>query len=793
MKLTELLKNEIIITDGATGTLLHRKGLALGKRPERLSLTAPDVLQGIHKAYFDAGSNIVCANTFGANCLNYGEDELERLVAAAMENVLRARDESLSKKPKFVALDVGSLGRLLKPLGSLGFEEAVSVFSKTVKLGAKHGADLVFIETMNDGYETKAALLAAKENCGLPVFVSNAYGENGLLMTGGSPETVIPMLEGMGADAIGVNCSFGPENLRPVIEKYLKYASVPVIMKPNAGLPHEHDGATVFDVGKDEFVKSVVGCVKSGVRVAGGCCGTDPGFIAALSKALEGVLPVEITEKRRAAVSSYCKAVDFSDLPVLIGERINPTGKKRLKQALLDGDVDYIVDEGIAEEKRGAHVLDVNVGIPEIDEKKTLPEIVSELQTAVKTPLQIDTASFTAMEAAARIYNGAPLLNSVNGKKESMDAVFTIMKKYGGCAVALTMDENGIPDTAEKRLAVAKKIAAEAERRGIAKERLIFDALTLAVSTDKNAAKTTVEAVSLIKKELGCHTVLGVSNVSFGLPKRETVNAAFFVAAAEKGLSAAIINPLSDEMMKSYRALKVLSGDDEGAASYIAFASETDGETKKESPPGEAVDLRFAVIKGLKEKAAAAARERLAVTAPMELIENELIPALDEVGRQYEDGRVFLPELLMAAEASKAAFEEVKLKMKADGVAADKGKFVIATVEGDIHDIGKNIVKLILQNYGFDVYDLGKDVPAKRIVDEVKRLHAPFAGLSALMTTTLPAMAKTVALLRKETPWCRVIVGGAVLTEEYAASIGADKYGRDAMDTVRYALAELEN
>ena len=501
MKLTELLKNEIIITDGATGTLLHRKGLALGERPERLSLTAPDVLQGIHKAYFDAGSNIVCANTFGANCLNYGEDELERLVAAAMENVLRARDESLSKKPKFVALDVGSLGRLLKPLGNLGFEEAVSVFSKTVKLGAKHGADLVFIETMNDGYETKAALLAAKESCGLPVFVSNAYGENGLLMTGGSPETVIPMLEGMGAD----------------------------------------------DVGKDEFVKSVVECVKSGVRVAGGCCGTDPGFIAALSEALEGVSPVEITEKRRAAVSSYCKAVDFSDLPVLIGERINPTGKKRLKQALLDGDVDYIVDEGIAEEKRGAHVLDVNVGIPEIDEKKTLPEIVSELQTAVKTPLQIDTASFTAMEAAARIYNGAPLLNSVNGKKESMDAVFTIMKKYGGCAVALTMDENGIPDTAEKRLAVAKKIAAEAERRGIAKERLVFDALTLAVSTDKNAAKTTVEAVSLIKKELGCHTVLGVSNVSFGLPKRETVNAAFFVAAAEKGLSAAIMNPRTEK------------------------------------------------------------------------------------------------------------------------------------------------------------------------------------------------------------------------------------------------------
>ena len=795
MKLLEFLKNKTLYLDGGMGTLLQKRGLSAGELPERWNITHPDVIVDIHKSYLDAGSNVISTNTFGANLLKFSETELEEIIKAAIDNARRAIELS-TQNDAFIALDIGPSGKMLRPYGDLDFEEAVSLFSRTVELGVKYGVDLIFIETMNDSYETKAALLAAKESSELPVFVSNAYGEDGKLMTGADPLSMVALLEGMGADAIGVNCSQGPRVLAPIVREYLKYSSLPIIMKANAGLPTVLNGVTVFDINEKEFAKEVSILVGEGVRAVGGCCGTTPEHISALVSATKDIDVIEIKEKNISVVSSYCRAVLFGECPVLIGERINPTGKKRFKEALRAGDIDYILKEGIAQEEKGAHILDVNVGLPEIDEVQMLRRVVCELQAISPLPLQIDTSDALAMEAALRRYNGKAMINSVNGKTESMEAVFPLVKKYGGLVVALTLDENGIPETAEGRVDIARRILCEAEKYGISKKDIIFDPLALTVSADDNAAVETLKAVEMISRELGCLTSLGVSNVSFGLPSRETVTSVFFTMALSKGLSAAIMNPYSVDMLKAYYSYLALSGLDASCAKYIEFASALPmqqsttqaAQTVATVNSGEEFksELQRAIIKGLCSDAARACRELIASgVSPLDVVQNEVIPALDTVGVGFERKTVYLPSLLMSAEAAKAAFEIVKANMPAEEKSA-KATIVIATVKGDIHDIGKNIVKLLLENYGFNVVDLGRDVAPSIIVDKVVELGAPFVALSALMTTTVPAMEETIKLLRVSAPFARVVVGGAVLTQEYADMIGADAYAKDAMCAVRY-------
>ena len=793
MKISEYIKNNITFLDGGMGTMLQKALGGTAFLPERLNISHPELITDIHRAYFDAGSNIISTNTFGANPLKFKANELEEIISAAVENAKAAKKSTQNKGEKFIALDIGPLGKLLKPYGDLDFEDAVGAFSEVVRLGEKNGVDLIFIETMNDSYETKAALLAAKECSSLPVFVSNAYGEDGKLMTGASPEAMIAMLEGMDADAIGVNCSLGPDKLAPIVEKYLERASVPVLMKPNVGLPLIKDGKTVYDITPDEFAETVASLVKKGVRLAGGCCGTTPEHISSLTAKCGGIIPKEIPKKDICCVSSYTHAVDIGKEPILIGERINPTGKKRFKQALVENDINYILEEGIKQKELGVHILDVNVGLPEIDECEMLINAVKELQAIIELPLQIDTANADAMEKALRLYNGKAMINSVNGKKESMDAIFPLAKKYGGAIICLTLDENGIPSTAEGRYAIAEKIYNEAKKYGIGKKDLIFDTLAMAISADPMAAEATLGALKLLHKN-GFRTSLGVSNISFGLPARDAVNSVFFSEALFSGLSAAIMNPYSAEMMRTYYAHKALHGMDENFADYISFSEKyitttATAEAKKESE-ASSDPLKDAIIKGLSEKASELTRAMLEDDGrdPLDIVSEEIIPALDAVGKGFEEKKVYLPQLLMSAEAAKVAFEQIDKKLTSGGEKKKwRSPFIIATVHGDIHDIGKNIVKLLLENYGFDVTDMGKDVPAEYIAKKVKELGAPMVGLSALMTTTVPAMEETIRLIRKNSPETKIIVGGAVLTEEYAKTIGADYYAKDAMATVRFA------
>ena len=791
MDIIRYLKDNLIYLDGGMGTLLQKSGLEVGELPETWNVTHPDVIEKIHLDYYNAGSNIVNTNTFGANSLKFSEEELEEVIRGAVECAKRARAKAEGQKERWIALDIGPTGRMLAPYGDLRFEDAVEIFKKTVMIGVKYGVDLVVVETMNDSYETKAAVLAVKENCNLPVFVSNAYSEDGKLMTGATPEAMVALLEGLGVDAIGVNCSFGPKKLAPIVEEYLKYSSTPILLKPNAGLPNVVDGETSYDVTADEFGEEVKKLVEKGVRVIGGCCGTTPKYIETLVEKTRGIVPLEILEKNFTTVSSYSHAVRFGEIPVIIGERINPTGKKRFKEALKAEDVDYILREGIAQQERGAMVLDVNVGLPEIDEVKLLPKVVRELQAVVNLPLQIDSSDYFAMESALRYYNGKAMINSVNGKQESMDKIFPLVKKYGGVVVCLTLDENGIPRSAEGRVAIAKKILSCAESYGIRKKDLVFDTLALTISADNNAGVETLKALNMIRNQLGCHTSLGVSNVSFGLPDRETLNAIFFTMALSNGLSAGIINPLSDSMMKAYYAYLSLVGKDDNCSKFIDFIEDLPEQTvqirevKKVDTETFCSELQNAIKKGLKEQSSILARQLLETKQPLDLINEEIIPALDAVGVGFENKTVYLPQLLMSAECAKIAFDEVKSKMQ-DGTVARFG-VVLATVEGDIHDIGKNIVKLLLENYGFKVYDLGRDVTSEEIVQKVIQTKAPLVGLSALMTTTVPSMEKTIKHLREKAPWCKIVVGGAVLNEEYAKMIGADRYAKDALETVRYA------
>ncbi|MGN1103373.1 MAG: homocysteine S-methyltransferase family protein [Candidatus Coproplasma sp.] len=780
MNVREKLKNSILILDGGLGTQLQAAGLPLGTLPEEWNLTHPEEVKSIHTQYLQAGSNVICANTFGANCLKYG-DRTEEIIFAA---VRIAREAAKGFKDAFVALDVGPTGRLLKPLGDLEFESAVEIFKRTIRAGVEAGADIIFVETMNDLYELKAAVLAAKEVCDLPVFATAVFGRDCLTMSGGTPEATVALLEGLGVDALGTNCSLAPAQLTQVIERMLKVSSTPVILKPNAGLPEERDGKTYYSLSSQEFAADMRVLAEKGVTVLGGCCGTTPRYILELTQKLQGVEFKKITDKRLTVCSSYTHALYFGDTPVLIGERINPTGKKKLKQALRENDMAYILGEAVGQSENGAHALDVNVGLPEIDEEKVLKNCVEEIQAVTNLPLQIDTSSFKAMESAMRIYNGIAIINSVNGKEESMQAVFPLVKKYGGLVICLTLDESGIPSTAEGRIEIAKKIIATASEYGIAKERLIFDTLAMAVSADPTAGLVALNALKAIRYELGCHTSLGVSNVSFGLPQRDFINSTFFALALNNGLSAAIYNPYSQEMTKTYKTFLALTGKDKNFEGYIAFAN---GQAQAAPATNQTEkNLKYCIVKGLKDEAALSCEKLLATLPPMDVVNGEIIPALDEVGIGFENKTVFLPQLLMSAEAARAAFEKVKEHLSS-GENAKNTKIVLATVKGDIHDIGKNIVATLLSNYGFKVYDLGKDVPPERVVEEVKQTGAQVVGLSALMTTTVASMKETIDLLKVECPHVLTCVGGAVLNKEYAEQIGADRYCKDAMQTVRFA------
>ena len=792
MDIREELGRRIIFFDGGLGSLLQERGLKPGELPETWNLTRPEVLYDIHRAYLDAGADIILANTFGANGFKY--DNLEEIVTAAVVNAKKAVADSGRKA--YVALDMGPTGKLLKPMGTLDFEECVSIYADVVRYGAKAGADLILIETMSDTYELKAAVLAAKENSNLPVVATVVFDEHHKMLTGATPEVVVALLEGLRVDAIGMNCGLGPKQMKPIFETMARYASIPLVITPNAGLPRSENGKTVYDVGPEEFAEDMEEIINMGAWMAGGCCGTTPAHIKALTERCSGITPKPLTDKDYTIVTSYSTAVELGGRPVIIGERINPTGKSKFKQALRDNNMEYILEEGVKQADSGAHILDVNVGLPEIDEPAMMRRTVYELQSVLPLPLQIDTTDPVAMEQAMRIYNGKPMINSVNGKEEIMHQIFPLVQKYGGTVVGLALDEAGIPDTAEGRLAVAKKIYDTAAQYGIKPKDIVIDALTMTMSTDNNSANITLDTVREIKAH-GGRTVLGVSNISFGLPQREVINSGFFLMAMQAGLSAGIINPNARAMIQAYDTYCVLGGFDSQCMSYIekyAVAEPTPVAQTVTSvkQAGKAVtgnlSLTDCIVKGLKEQAYKATKEELGTKDTMEIINGELVPALDIVGKGFEKGTVFLPQFLMSAEAAKAGFEAIKEYVSSQGTNQEKkATIVIATVKGDIHDIGKNIVKVLLENYGYDVIDLGKDVPPETVVDKVIETHAPLVGLSALMTTTVVSMEETIKKLHESAPWCKIMVGGAVLTQEYADMIGADFYGKDAMQSVYYA------
>ena len=790
MDFREFLKKELVLLDGGMGTLLQERGLRAGELPEEWNIRCADEVRAIHLEYLLAGSNVILANTFGANSLKFSDAELEEIISAAVANARWACRKVGGDR--FVALDIGPTGKLLAPLGELDFEDAVSIFAKSARLGEKYGADLIVIETMSDSYETKAALLAVKESTDLPVIVMNAYGADGKLMTGASPAAMVALLEGMGADAIGANCSLGPGELLPVMRELLFYASVPVACKPNAGLPEMRDGESVYTTSPSEFALVMEEIFRLGARALGGCCGTTPEYIKAMHSALFGKEPVPVSKKTHTLVSSYTHAVSVGAHPTLIGERINPSGKRRVREALLSGDMGYILSEAVREGECGAHILDVNVGIPGVNEPELLLRAVSEIQAVSDLPLQIDTADPVAMERALRRYNGKAMINSVSGKAESLAAIFPLAKKYGGVIVALTLDDNGIPPDAEGRFRIAERIMREAKDYGIDKKDLVFDTLTMSVSADQNAAKITLDALSMIRERLGANTVLGISNVSFGLPCREAVNSAFFAMALERGLSAAIMNPTSEEMMRVYHSYKLLSGKDRDCLSYISAASgfSSFADSKKTEPVSQnseisldSLSLRDSIRRGFRDRAGSLAEDLVGRRDPLSVVRDEIIPALSDLGEDFSAHRIYLPQLLISAEAASLAFSAVRAALPSENLRS-KAKIVLATVKGDIHDIGKNIVALILENYGYEVIDLGKDVAPEDIVREAEACRADAVGLSALMTTTVPSMEKTLKLIRASLPEVRVIVGGAVLTREYAEKMGADAYAADAMEAV---------
>lgn len=794
--LLERLGKELLFFDGGMGTLLQAEGLQPGELPETWNIERKETIRKIHQSYFEAGSDIVLTNTFGANALKFHDENcsLKAIIDAAVENVrFGAKAGIRDGRDYYVALDIGPTGKLLKPLGDLSFEDAYEAFKEVVQYGEKAGADLIHIETMSDTYEVKAAVLAAKENTNLPVFATMIFDDKGKLLTGGDVPSVVALLEGLRVDALGINCGMGPKQMLPILQQIAQYTSLPIIVKPNAGLPKQRDGQTYYDVTPDVFAKQLQEIVKAGACVIGGCCGTTPKHIRAMISACKDLEMTKPTFKNHTIVSSYGKAVELGDMPVIIGERINPTGKSKFKQALKEHNLDYILKEGITQQDKGAHILDVNVGLPDVDEVVMMKEVVRELQSVTSLPLQIDTVDTEAMEQAMRIYNGKPMVNSVSGKQESMNAVFPLIQKYGGVVIGLTLDENGIPKTAKGRLEVAGKIIEEAKKYGIDKKDIVIDVLTMTISSEPNGAKTTLEALKMVRDTYGVRTALGVSNISFGLPSRPVINANFYTMAMQNGLTAGIINPSSEDMMRSYHSYCALMNYDTNCEKYIAHYGNQEP-AKTTVPAGQQIDLKTAIEKGLKEDAYQTTVALVKTKEPLEIINTYLIPALDTVGKGFEKGTVFLPQLLMSADAAKSSFAVLKEELeKNGGEEKEKEKVILATVKGDIHDIGKNIVKVLLENYSFEVIDLGKDVAPECIVETVLEKEVKLVGLSALMTTTVVSMEETIRQLREKAPDCKVMVGGAVLNQEYADMIGADFYGKDAMQSVYYAQKILTN
>ena len=796
------------ILDGGMGTLLQERGLKAGETPEDWNVERPDDIAAIHRAYVAAGSAVVYANTFGANPLKYhGRHDLAKVIRAGLQIARRATlDERRTTR---VALDLGPTGRLLKPAGDLDFDDAVAAFAETIRVATAQEKgealpDLIVIETMGDVRELKAAVIAAKENCDLPVYATVALGEDGKLLTGGSVESVAALLESLGVDAYGFNCGLGPDRMLPYVERLAKVSTKPIIVKPNAGIPKVEGGRTVFTVGPDEFAGHVAKLVQAGASIVGGCCGTTPAHISKINAGMSISRAAGASRNKNSVlISSGTSVVELKPgSGLIIGERINPTGKKLLKEAYARGDTAYVLREAVKQIDAGAEVLDVNCGVPGLDEAALLEATVEAVQGVATCPLQIDTADPAALERALRKVNGKPLVNSVNGKRESMDAVFPLVRRYGGAIVALCLDESGIPPTSEGRLAIARRILDEGAKYGFAKSDFVFDALTLAVSSDPNAAKVTLETVRRLTDELGVNTVLGVSNVSFGLPNRGALNNAMYALARRAGLSAAIANPSAVRDEIDPAAADVLMGRDPNCTRWIAAASGGSGRSGDSSAAGAssgASGLAAAIRRGLREDARAAAAALLAADeTPLAVIERGIVPALEEVGRGFEKGTVFLPQLLMAADAAGEAFAAVKAAMSSvpglKSFRASRRPVVLATVKGDIHDIGKNIVRALLENYGFDVIDLGRDVDPEKIVETAKRADAMLVGLSALMTTTVGAMAETVRRLKAAGLRAKTVVGGAVVTQEYADSIGADFYAKDAIRAVRIAetLAKSE-
>ena len=810
--MTEVLGTRILFFDGGMGSMLQQKGMIPGENTDIWNITRPEDIQDVQRQYVAAGCDILLANMFGANRLKLEGTgyTVEEIICAAVKNARMAAADAGEGRQIFVGADVSSTGRLLQPLGDLSFDEACDIYREIVTAAEKAGADFIHIETMSDMLELKAAVLTAKEYTSLPVFATVTFDQSGKMLTGGNPEAVVAMLEGLGVDALGTNCGLGPYQLETVVKDLLRVASVPVIVQPNAGLPRQENGQTIYDVEPADFAKKMKEFAEAGAWLLGGCCGTTPEHIRALKEACGEITPKPIADKGRTVVSSYTHAVCVADDPIIIGERINPTGKSRLKQALRDHDMDYILQEGFSQQDKGAHILDINVGLPEIDEPSMILDVVREVQSVIDLPLQIDTANVKAMEQALRYYNGKAMINSVSGKQESMEAVFPLVKKYGGVVIGLTLDESGIPSTAEGRFAIAEKIVNTAASYGIAKKDIIMDVLCMTISSDPQGAVTTLQALKMVKEKLGVRTSLGVSNISFGLPRRDIINANFYAQALAAGLDCAILNTNADGMLQAYHAYRALAGKDENCGKFIETyagttaptavpaASSAAPATSSAAGQGAAAtasgsDLERAIVKGLKEQAGHLAAELVKTTEPLTLINTQLVPALDIVGKGFEAGTVFLPQLLMSAEAAKAAFEAVRSAMSRTGDASQtkKDKIIVATVKGDIHDIGKNIVKVLLENYGYDVIDLGKDVAPETIVETARSQNVKLVGLSALMTTTVVNMEETIRQLQAALPDCRIMVGGAVLTESYAQMIHADRYTRDAMASVHFAQTVL--
>lgn len=774
-----------LVMDGAMGTMLQKSGLRLGERPDLLSVTAPQAVERVTRLYVQAGSDLVCANTFGTNARKLAG--CGYTVSQVAEAAVACAKRACAGSGVRVMLDIGPIGELLEPAGTLQFEQAYEIFKEVMVAGWRAGADVLLLETMTDLYEVKAGILAAKENTPLPVLVSMTFEESGRTFTGCSVEAMAATAGGLGADGLGINCSMGPQEIFPLAQRLCACTPLPVFIKPNAGLPDPASG--VYSVTPQQFCDAMQPYKALGISAVGGCCGTTPEYLSLLAQSFKNERPAPRMYAPRPVVCTPTRTV-FVAPATVIGERINPTGKKLFKEALRAGDMDYILAQAAEQAEAGAQILDVNVGLPEIDEVDLMRRAVKAIQSVTDLPLQLDSTRPEVLEAGLRVYSGKPIVNSVNGEKKVLDAVLPLCKKYGAAVVGLTLDEKGIPESAQERFAIARRIVKAAAEAGIGPQDVYIDCLTLTASAQQTAVAETLRAVRMVKEQLGVKTVLGVSNISFGLPCREQINVSFLSLALANGLDLPIMNPNSEAMMAAVRSFRVLSGQDAQAGAYIAcYGGQTPAAPVNAA---QGMSLRDAVLQGLKAPAAAAARTELEHAQPEQVVNEILIPALDTVGERFERGTLFLPQLLQSAGAAQAAFDLVKERIAAAGVqGASRGRIVIATVQGDIHDIGKNIVKVILENYGYEMHDLGRDVAPQAVVAAVKKYDVRLVGLSALMTTTLPSMAKTIALLRQECPGCQTMVGGAVLTPEYARAIGADYYARDAKQSVDIAKRVL--